>query len=107
MRPITSLKLLLARGALALMLLFTQQQAALHWLGHAIDATHAKYGGPIPSDHCDECPSFSALGAGAISEHAIPVVPMPREALAPYTGVGSAQSALLLAFRSRAPPVLS
>lgn len=107
MRSLTPLKLLLARGALALLLLLAQQQAALHWLGHAIDATHAKYGGPLPSDHCDDCVSFGALGAAAPSTHVVVLPPAARDALVSCAAVETAPAALRLAFRSRAPPVLS
>jgi hypothetical protein len=55
-----------ARALLALAFLFAQQTASLHWLSHAIEATQAKAGksAPVP-DHCDECLTLGALGAGA------------------------------------------
>lgn len=101
------MKALLARGMLALLLLFAQQQAAVHWLTHAGDAKHAKAAGSSPAEHCDECLSLSALGAAATpSAPALPE-PLAHDALASAPVARSAPALLLLAFRSRAPPVLS
>ena len=53
---------LLAQGVLAL-LLFSQQQAALHWLSHSIEATRGKANGtPLAEHYCDECAALVALG---------------------------------------------
>ncbi len=99
-------KRLLARGLLALLLLFAQQAASLHWLSHAIDATHAKASqGQAPSEHCDECLALGALGAAAPASPF--VVPAAAGAdpwrAAPHEATPS--TPLRLAFRSRAPPV--
>jgi hypothetical protein len=103
-----SFKQLAARGLLALAFLFAQQTAALHWLSHAVEATQAKAGkGAPPGHHCDECLTLGALVAGATSagftlplagaQHALPGVASDAVSPAP----------LRLAFRSRAPPVLT
>ena len=108
MRAIPSpLKTLFGRGLLALALLFAQQTAALHWLSHAVEATHAKAGLPTPLEHCDECVALAGLGAAAASttpllptsfaQHALCAVPLATPSLA----------AARLAYRSRAPPILS
>ena len=102
-----SLKHLAARGLLALGFLFAQNTAALHWLSHAVDATQAKVSKASAStERCDECLALGALGAAvsggatsldfAAGEHALLVA-------SPDT---PAPTALRLAFRSRAPPVL-
>jgi len=102
-----NLRLLWGRIALALLLLCAQQQAALHWLSHAVQATHGKTGAP-PSDlHCDACLAFSGVGAAPTS--AAPFIPA---SLARHVAVGcpptvASPAALRLAFRSRAPPILS
>lgn len=101
------LKNILARSLLALAFLFAQQTATLHWLSHAIDATHAKAGKAAPApDHCDECLTLSALGAGATSSSGeLPAATAQHALLASPTPVAS-PAALRLAFRSRAPPTL-
>ncbi|MEP7100468.1 MAG: hypothetical protein ABI781_08160 [Burkholderiales bacterium] len=101
------LKNMLARAFLALAFLFAQQTASLHWLSHAIDATHAKAGKGAPAaDHCDECLTLSALGAGAPSSSAaLPTGSAQHALFASATPVAS-PAALRLAFRSRAPPTL-
>ncbi len=107
-----ALRTLLARGVLALLLVFAQQQASLHWLSHAVDSVaqdgqggqKAKHGA---NDVCDLCAGLLAFGAMA--------APAPL-ALALLRGdtalVGVAQPVSIarapqLAFRSRAPPLLS
>jgi hypothetical protein len=108
MRPTPSpLKRLLARGLLALALLFAQQQAALHWLSHAIEATQAKASKPTPIEHCDDCLSLGALGAGATSASPALPVSFAQHALTTTPTVVDSPAALRLAFRSRAPPILS
>ena len=101
------LKNILARGLLALAFLFAQQTAPLHWLSHAIDATQATAGkGAPPGDHCDECLTLSAFGAGATSHGAeLPAAAAQHALPAAATPVAS-PAALRLAFRSRAPPTL-
>ena len=102
------LKNLLARGLLALALLFAQQHAALHWLSHAVAATHAKpSGGSAAGEHCDECLALSALGAAAPSTYAPPPADAAQHALVAATPVATRSAALRLAFHSRAPPILS
>jgi hypothetical protein len=100
------LKNIIARGLLALVFLFAQQTASLHWLSHAIDAAQAKAGQSTPpADHCDQCLTLSVFGGVAASAGnasafaaASHVLHAPRVAL-------HAPTALRLAFRSRAPPV--
>ncbi len=93
------------RVVLALAFLFAQQTAPLHWLSHAIDATHAKAGKGAPAaDHCDECLTLSALGAGATSHSAeLPALATQHALLAAAAPVAPS-AALRLAFHSRAPP---
>ena len=96
------------RIALALAFLFAQQTASLHWLSHAIDATQAKASQHTPaSDHCDECLTLSALGAGATSHSAELPAPAAQHALLASAAPAASTAALLLAFRSRAPPILT
>ena len=101
------LKKLLARCALALLLVFAQQQASLHWLSHAIDATHAKAGSAALADHCDDCLAFAGLAAGATSAQAAPPVAPARHAAIRVPAVAIAPCPLRLGFDSRAPPILS
>ncbi len=101
------LKTLLGRSLLALALLLGQQHAALHWLSHAVEATHAKAGTPAPSEHCDECLAVAGLGAAATSTS--PELPAAPAAHVESARAADARAALAprLAFRSRAPPTLS
>ena len=102
------LKNLLSRGLLALALLFAQQTAALHWLSHAVDATHAKAShGSAPADHCDECLALSALGAAASSAGITLPAGLAQHARVALPPVAPSPAALRLGFHSRAPPILS
>jgi len=102
----STLRTLLARGVLALLLVFAQQQATLHWLSHAVDsvAQKAKQG---PNDVCDECAALVAFGAMAVPT--LPALPLAcgESPLVDVAEPASIARAPQLAFRSRAPPVLS
>lgn len=101
-----ALRTLLARGVLALLLVFAQQQATLHWLSHAVDsvAQKAKHG---PNDVCDECAALAAFGAMATPTALVLALPQGDNALVDVARPVSVARAPRLAFRSRAPPVLS
>ncbi len=101
-----NLNTLLARGVLALVLLFAQHQAATHWLSHTAESKLAKHGGSSPAEHCDECLTLGALGTAATA--AAPVMPVcsAQEALLALPIPACAPAALSLAYRSRAPPTL-
>jgi len=101
-----ALRTLLARGVLALLLVFAQQQATLHWLSHAVDsvAQKAKHG---PNDVCDECAALAAFGAMATPTPLVLALPHGDNALVDVARPVSVARAPRLAFRSRAPPVLS
>jgi hypothetical protein len=103
----SSLKVLLGRGLLALALLFSQQQAALHWLSHAVEATQAKAGKTAPAaDHCDECLAFAGIGSAPPSAAgALPLATAQHALIAPRQRAVS-PALLRLAFHSRAPPIL-
>jgi len=103
----SSLKVLLGRGLLALALLFAQQQAALHWLSHAVEATQAKASKTAPAEHCDECLALAGIGAGAPSAAAALPASSAQHALASLPPVAIAPALLCLGFHSRAPPILS
>ncbi len=100
------LKNIIARGLLALVFLFAQQKASLHWLSHAIDAAQAKAGQSTPpTDHCDLCLTLSAFGGAAASaDTALPFAKASHVLHAPRVAL-HAPTALRLAFRSRAPPI--
>ncbi|MEP7296366.1 MAG: hypothetical protein ABI702_09260 [Burkholderiales bacterium] len=108
MRAIPSpLKTLFARGLLALALLFAQQTAALHWLSHAVEATHAKAGLPAPGEHCDECVALAGLGAAAASTAPLLPTSFAQHALHARLPAATSPAAPWLAYHSRAPPILS
>ncbi len=104
-----ALRTLLARGVLALLLVFAQQQATLHWLQHAIDSVaqngqKAKHG---PSDVCDECAGLVAFDAMAAPTPLVLALPHGESTRVDPAEPASIARAPQLAFRSRAPPVLS
>ena len=101
-----ALRTLLARGALALLLVFAQQQATLHWLSHAVDsiAQKAKHG---PNDVCDECAGLVAFDAMAAPSPPALLLARGDDALVDVAEPASIARAPQLAFRSRAPPPLS
>ena len=104
-----ALRTLLARGVLALLLVFAQQQATLHWLQHAVDSVaqagqKAKHG---PNDVCDLCAGLVAFGAMAAPAPLALALPHGADALVEIVEPLSIARAPQLAFRSRAPPVLS
>ncbi|HEY4081620.1 MAG TPA: hypothetical protein VGM81_13080 [Burkholderiaceae bacterium] len=94
----------LAHVVLGLLLLFSQQHAAQHWLAHAIEATHAK-GAPSQS-HCDECDALSAFtGAMPAPAHALPVVLVTRYVATAAVELPAPEVPFVSAYRSRAPPI--
>jgi hypothetical protein len=106
--PTSPLKNFVARGLLAVALLFAQQTAALHWLSHAIEATHAKASsGSVPADHCDECLALGALGSAAPSSYFPTPLVAAQHALVAVPPATLTLALLRLAFRSRAPPILN
>jgi hypothetical protein len=98
---------LLARFALAVALLLGQQQATLHWLSHAIEATQAKAAQTPASDHCDECLALAGLGAAATSSAAFLVPSTAQHALVAPAPIADATLAPRRGFQSRAPPILA
>ena len=106
-RPPNSLKALLAQGVLALLLLFAQQQAAVHWLVHAADAKHAQSNGTLTADHCDECLALGALAAAAPASTLSLPASSAHHARAARPALRESPALLQLAFHSRAPPILS
>lgn len=100
-------KRLLAQGLLALVFLFAQQHAALHWLSHAIAATRAKAaGGSGVPDHCSECLALGALGGAAPASASALPAGVAHHALVALPPVANSTAALRFAFHSRAPPTL-
>ena len=98
---------LAARGVLALLLVFAQQHALLHWLSHSIEAVQAKAGSAPAADHCDDCLGMTALGAGATSSAPPLLLSSAQHSLAAVVALASAPLLLQLGFQSRAPPILS
>lgn len=90
---------------LALALLFGEQAAALHDLGHGLSQIAHK-GSLPPGSTCDQCFACAQL-SGAVAA-TVPMVPPfdARDAVPACVAPASAPPALRLAFRSRAPPTL-
>lgn len=96
--------LLLASG-IALAVLFGQHAAALHDLAHATAQLGDK-GGKLPAP-CDQCFACAQLSGGATATP--PAIPLfaVLGSTATMTRVAPVFTAQRVAFRSRAPPVLS
>ena len=91
--------------SLALALLFGQQAAALHDLGHAVDRIAPPSAMPF-GNTCDECFACAQLaGAVGVSLPTIPPVLLPDGAPRD-TDCASAAVAPRFAFLSRGPPAL-
>jgi hypothetical protein len=96
-----------ARLALALLLVFAQQQAVLHELQHSTDALSASKSAPgtAHQDVCLKCLGFAGTGnAPASSELHVLVA----EFVHPHAGlppVPQRSSLLARAYESRAPPL--
>lgn len=90
--------------AVALALLFGEQAAALHDLGHAVDQIAHK--GSAPGSPCDQCFACAQL-SGAVGT-SLPVIPdVPLERGAPNERARPAFFASpRFAFLSRGPPAL-
>ncbi|MDP9046153.1 MAG: hypothetical protein M3O01_15240 [Pseudomonadota bacterium] len=105
--PLPRLSRFAARGLLALAFLLAQNTAALHWLSHAIEATHAKPDAGLPGHQCDECVTLGALGAGATSASTALALATAGHSLFATPHRQPAEVPVRLAFRSRAPPARS
>jgi hypothetical protein len=104
----SGLKNIVGSSLLALAFLCVQQAAMLHWLSHSIEATRAKSGKAAPAvDQCDECLAFSAMGSAATSSDRVPVIEVGSPSLLLPAKQVASPAALRLAFRSRAPPILT
>jgi hypothetical protein len=97
----------LAHLLLAVLLLIAQQQAALHWLSHAVAAASIKGKTAAPiGQHCDECDLLAPLAA-SIGTAPLQLALRPPGQPAPTLRRGLGGPRLTaLAYRSRAPPVL-
>ena len=99
-----SLRRLAVGFFLALALLFGQQVAALHGLGHAMDRIAHK--GISPFSTCDECFACAQL-AGAVGPSLPVVPPVLVPDIPPRTPrIEPAAAAPRFAFLSRGPPAL-
>ncbi|HEX6633907.1 MAG TPA: hypothetical protein VF038_08045 [Usitatibacter sp.] len=100
-----SLRRIVLAFSLALALLFGQQAAALHDLGHAVDRIAHKSSLPFGAT-CDECFACAQLaGAVGLSLPVVPPVLLPDGAPRDVR-CESARLAARVPFLSRAPPVL-
>lgn len=98
---------LVALALLALALLLGQQAAALHELGHAIQATQDPANGKYPApDTCEKCFAFAHLTGAPPAWAPPPSLACVEAAIAGFAYT-PAQSRTVVAARSRAPPSLS
>lgn len=90
-------------GVIALALLFGQQHAVRHELGHAIESI-AKHGGAPSSAACDECIAVAALGAANIGACFAFDLPAHAHAQIIAPPAASHVARARASYRSRAPP---
>ena len=106
MNSLPGLQRLLARLALGLCLLASQQHAIAHWLSHAVAATHAKAPGAPAGEHCADCDSLVAFEASPTAA-SVQLPPAPAFAQARVAARHAAPPAAAAppVYLSRAPPL--
>jgi hypothetical protein len=95
---------------LGLLLPVAQLAAATHAFSHARLASSRDEPGPQAPHlvHCDLCLAAAAIGGGALAADAATFAPSPFDASPPRTVLHESRAtAALLAYRSRAPPVVA
>ena len=95
---------------LGLLLPVAQLAAATHALSHARQASSRDEPGPQAPHlvHCDLCLAAAAIGGAAPAADAPTLAPSPFDASPPSAVVHEPRAtAALLAYRSRAPPVVA
>jgi hypothetical protein len=99
---------LLARLALAVLLLFAQQQAIQHELQHGIDALSSKSDPASPlHEVCLKCVAFAGLDHSPSCDAPTFAVPEFAHALVAVVAAPSRTAQARALYQSRAPPFLS
>ena len=102
------LQRLVSRFALALLLVFTQQQAVLHLLGHSLEQVASKKAPAGPAEHaCEKCLAFAQVDHAAAPVAALPRLDTAAIEARPIALRAGSESRFAPAYRSRAPPLLS
>ena len=99
------LRRLASRFALALLLVFTQQQAVLHLLGHSLEEVASKKAAGGPAEQaCEKCLAFAHLDHAAVPQ--LPALSQPAlAAIAPLARLAAGHDGRFhAAYLSRAPP---
>jgi hypothetical protein len=101
------LRKLLSHVVLAVVLVFAQQGAVLHWLSHSIEASQHKQTQITGLDeHCDECAGLAGLASGLSGPLFMLATSPARHALVGAPAWSSAEPMVVLAYLSRAPPAI-
>ena len=93
---------------LALLLVLPLAQAAAMWhgLSHVVPQAQTQDDDAPPAAQCDLCLSAAALGAGALTSAALPLLMSRRaQALPQSPRAAHWHASIALAYRSRAPPL--
>ena len=97
---------LTARIVLACLLVFSQQQAVLHWLSHAIEATQESERDQPAHPHCDLCDQLVAFAASLpASPTALPARAELSFAVPALQGHTHPRVTACAAYEPRAPPL--
>jgi len=101
-----TVRVLLARFALALLLVFAQQQAILHELQHGVDAVAGKTAPASPlHDGCLKCLSFAGFDHAPPASVPLFGLPAPTHAFALEAALPERAGTCCSPYRSRAPPL--
>ncbi len=92
----------------AALLVFAQQQAVLHLLGHSFEQIEKKKDGTDPQERvCAKCLALTHLDHALSGDMPAIALPEARPAVVTAIVFGRAESAFFHNYRSRAPPVFS
>ncbi|MGI9026849.1 MAG: hypothetical protein ACR2GP_14965 [Burkholderiaceae bacterium] len=92
----------------AALLVFAQQQAVLHLLGHSFEQIEKKKEATDPTERvCAKCLALAHLDHAVSGEMPAIALPEAWPAVAVASVAGRAESAFFHHYRSRAPPVFS
>ena len=96
------------RLLLAALLVFAQQQAVLHLLGHSFEQIEKKKDATAPQEQvCAKCLALAHLGHALAGDTPPIALPEAKSGIAPAITAGRTEFAIFHGYRSRAPPVFS
>ncbi len=96
------------RHLLAALLVFSQQQAVLHLLGHSFEQIEQKKDTTAPQEQlCAKCLALAHLDHALAGDPPPIALPDAKPAIALVIAAGRTEVGFFHSYRSRAPPVFS